>query len=421
MSGDLEAPASGGAATPLGESRIHPAHSRYERLLSLDVFRGLTIAAMLLVNDPGSWAAIYPPLEHAEWNGWTPTDLIFPFFLFIVGITTHLSIAARRTRGANERALARAVLRRGALIFLLGFLLNAFPFFWWGGIDGVAQPTILDRVVWRWEHLRFLGVLQRIGIVYTIGGLIYLRTTIRQQAALLTALLVGYWVVVMLVPVPDSGLPGWQVFNQPARTLEAWVDRLLLGVNHLYVGSKTYDPEGILSSVPAIGTMMGGLLAGHWLGKSRPLFERISGLFAVGAIAMMAGLIWHWVFPINKQLWTSSYVVFTGGMAAVTLATCMWIVDARRLTWWTKPFVIFGVNPIVAFVGSGLVARCIYSIFKAPGPEGTTISLQAAIFDTLFASWLPARLASLAFAIAFVTFFLAILTALYRRNIILKV
>ncbi|GAC1515555.1 MAG: heparan-alpha-glucosaminide N-acetyltransferase domain-containing protein [Gemmatimonadaceae bacterium] len=391
------------------------------RLISLDVFRGLTVAGMLLVNDPGSWEHIYPPLEHASWHGWTPTDLIFPFFLFIAGLTTYLSTTARRERGATDQELIRAVLRRGALIFLVGLMLNAFPFFWWGTISGVDSPTIVTRIAWRWEHLRILGVLQRIGIVYTIVGMIAIRATARQQYAILVASLLGYWALLTVAPVPGSGAWGWTVLDSPSATLEAWVDRSLLGTNHIWTGSVTYDPEGILSTIPAVGTAIFGLIAGRWIGGPRPLLERIAGLLAAGFLTMLAGLIWNWVFPINKSLWTSSYVVFTAGMASLVLGTCIWLVDAQRITWWTRPFVIFGVNPIAAFVGSGVAARCLYSIFKVTAADGSTVSLQASIFHALFASWLPPRPASLAFALAFVGVFLGLLTVLYRRKVFLKI
>ena len=173
-----------------------------ERLLSLDVFRGLTIAGMLLVNDPGSWGAIYPPLEHAPWNGWTPTDLIFPFFLFIVGITTYLSLNSRRARGDDEAAIRRQILRRGALIFLFGFLVNGFPFFTWGDVTGVADPTFLQRIVDRLYHWRIMGVLQRIGLAYLIAGLLTQRTTVKQQVVTIVALLFGYWFAMTILPVP---------------------------------------------------------------------------------------------------------------------------------------------------------------------------------------------------------------------------
>ncbi|MHB0948315.1 MAG: acyltransferase family protein [Gemmatimonadaceae bacterium] len=397
-----------------------------ERLLSLDVFRGLTVAGMLLVNDPGSWSAIYPPLEHAEWHGWTPTDLIFPFFLFIVGITTYLSLEARRARGASDADLTRQVLRRGAIIFLLGFLLNGFPFFTWGTVQGIADPGILDRVVDRLYHWRIMGVLQRIGLAYMIGALITLRTSLRQQVVVLVVLLYGYWFAMTLLPVPGTGYPGQLALAHPETTLAAWLDRLLLdwsrfGLgNHLWVGSLTWDPEGILSTVPAVGTVLLGNMAGRWIGTARPLTDRLSGLFAAGALGMMAGLMWNWSFPINKGIWTSSYVVFSAGMAAVSLATIMWMVDLQGFRRWTKFFVVYGTNPIVAFVGSGLAARMIYSILTV-NYGGETIALQAAISRALFASWLPPRDASLAFAVSFVLFWYAILYVLYRKKIFLKV
>jgi len=397
-----------------------------ERLLSLDVFRGITVAGMLLVNDPGTWEAIYPPLEHAKWNGWTPTDLVFPFFLFIVGITTYLSLGARRARGDTEQAIRAQIIRRGALIFLFGLLINGFPYFTWGNVPGVADPTLLQRMGDRLLHWRALGVLQRIGIAYTVAALLTLRTTVRQQILILASILFGYWIVMTVLPVPGEGTIGALLLDEPSRTMAAWVDRLVLdwtrvGLgNHLWGSSVTWDPEGVLSTVPAIGTAMLGNLAGRWIGEKRPLSERLAGLSSVGALAMMTGLMWHWSFPINKSLWTSSYVLFSAGVAAVALSTVMWIVDFNRVRRFTKPFVVYGTNPIVAFVGSAVMARCIYSIFKV-NYGGARIPLQEGIYRTLFASWLSPVNASLAFAVAFVLFWYGVLYLLHRRGIILKV
>ena len=397
-----------------------------ERLLSLDVFRGITVAGMLLVNDPGTWEAIYPPLEHAKWNGWTPTDLVFPFFLFIVGITTYLSLGARRARGDTEQAIRAQIIRRGALIFLFGLLINGFPYFTWGNVPGVADPTLLQRMGDRLLHWRALGVLQRIGIAYTVAALLTLRTTVRQQILILASILFGYWIVMTALPVPGEGTIGALLLDVPGRTMAAWVDRTVLdwsrvGLgNHLWGSSVTWDPEGVLSTVPAIGTAMLGNLAGRWIGEKRPLSERLAGLSSVGALGMMAGLMWHWSFPINKSLWTSSYVLFSAGVAAVALSTVMWIVDFNRVRRFTKPFVVYGTNPIVAFVGSAVMARCIYSIFKV-NYGGARIPLQEGIYRTLFASWLSPVNASLAFAVAFVLFWYGVLYLLHRRGIILKV
>jgi predicted acyltransferase len=398
-----------------------PPAPRRERLLSLDVFRGITIAGMLLVNNPGTWSAIFPPLEHAEWNGWTPTDLIFPFFLFIVGITTHLSLSARRARGDDDSAVVKQILRRGIIIYLLGFAMAMFPFYQWGTIASIPNATPWDRILYRIEHVRLLGVLPRIAIVYICAGLLTLKTTLKQQIVIIATLLFGYWFAMTLIPVPGENQIGAVLLNTHDRNLAAWLDRAILGTNHTWSGSVTFDPEGPMSTIPAIATAMLGVIAGRWIvQREKPLLERISGLFAVGAIGMMVGLMWNWAFPINKNLWTSSYVIFTAGMACVAIATIMWIVDYCSVKWWTKPFVIYGVNPIVAFVGSGVLARLIYTLWHV-SYQGKSVAMQDAIYQIVFLPWLPPRVASLAFAISFVVLWYGILTVLYRRNIILKV
>jgi predicted acyltransferase len=403
-----------------------PQPERRERLISLDVFRGLTIAGMLLVNNPGTWSAIYPPLEHAAWHGWTPTDVIFPFFLFIVGITTHISISARRARGDTDAALVKQILKRGGIIFLLGFLMSLFPFYQWGTIEGMPDPSILDRIVYRLDHVRILGVLQRIGLVYIAAGLLSLKTTLKQQVLIIVALLYGYWFAMTLIPVSGTfnGVPGRYIgallLDRPSETLAAHLDRAILGLKHIWSGSVTYDPEGPFSTIPAIGTAMLGIFAGRWILERRPLIERIAGLFAIGSIGMVVGLMWGWSFPINKNLWTSSYVVFTAGMACVTLATCMWLIDWRNIRWWTKPFVIYGMNPIVAFVGSGVLARCIYTLWKVDY-NGKPTPVETVIYKSVFEPWLEPRNASLAMAFATVLFWFAILAWMYRRKIFLKV
>jgi predicted acyltransferase len=417
------------AAVPRGSSErydattstVAPLAPKRERLLSLDVFRGMTVAGMLLVNDPGTWSAIFPPLEHAEWNGWTPTDLIFPFFLLIVGITTHLSLSARRARGDSDSAIVKQILRRGLIIYLLGFAMAMFPFYQWGSISAIPSATPWDRILFRIEHVRILGVLPRIAIVYVCAALLTLRTTVRQQIILIAVLLFGYWFAMTLIPVPGENTIGALLLNTHDRNLAAYLDRLILGTNHTWIGSVTFDPEGPMSTIPAIATAMLGVLAGRWIGlRDKSLLERISGLFATGAIGMMVGLMWNWAFPINKNLWTSSYVIFTAGMACVALATIMWIVDYTNVKRWTKPFVVFGVNPIVAFVGSGVMARLIYTLWHV-NYHGKPIAVQDAIYQIVFLPWLPPRVASLAFAVSFVLLWYGILLVLHKRNIILKV
>jgi predicted acyltransferase len=359
------------------------------RLASLDVFRGATVAAMLLVNNPGSWGAIYGPLDHAEWHGWTATDLIFPFFLFIVGITTELS-----------RKEPRGILRRGALIVLFGLLLNAFPFYWWGKIAGVPEPSLVERVVYRFAHLRYLGVLQRIGIVYTIAALVAWKASRRQIVALTVVLLAGYAFALTRGPL-----------EPPEATVAAAVDRAVLGESHIWSSTRTWDPEGPLSTIPAIATCLLGVLA------AQPVRERKLGvLFGAGVAGLVSGLVWNVWLPINKNLWTSSYVLFTAGYACVLLALCIWVVDVKGVRGWIRPFVVFGINPLVAFVGSGVMARLL-SIVKVDG-----LSLQAFTYRHWFAPYFePPQVASLLWGLAFVGVWLAILWAMARRGLVLRV
>jgi predicted acyltransferase len=350
----------------------------------LDAFRGATVAAMLLVNNPGT-SPVWWPLEHAEWHGWTPTDLIFPFFLFIVGITTELS-----------RKDPRQILRRGALIVLFGLLLNWFPFYWWGKMP---DPTFLERVAWRIDHIRFLGVLQRIGIVYIVAALISLRASRRTILVLAAAILLGYWALLTRAPL-----------EPPAATLAARVDRAVLGMKHIWSISETWDPEGPLSTIPAVATALLGIAAAPWV-RAR----NVRMLTIAGFAALAVGWGWGRVFPINKNLWTSSYVVFTAGFACVLLALSIWIIDIRGAKKWATPFVVFGVNPLVAFVGSGLMARLL-SLIKIGG-----VSLQVLSYRTFLKPYFADEFGSFLWALSFVLVWLAILWVMYRRGIVLKV
>jgi len=376
-----------------------PGTLRSERLQALDAFRGMTIAGMLLVNNPGTWSAIYPPLEHAPWHGWTPTDLIFPFFVFIVGITTHISLTSRAREGVPSAAVTAQILRRGALIILLGLLLHVFPFFPLTRLTGLRIP----------------GVLQRIGVCYIAAALIARGRSSRDVAGITALLLLVYWGLQALVAPPGVAAPTLDV---PEDTLSAWLDRAVFG-KHLWQQSKTWDPEGLLSTLPAIGTCLLGVLAGRRLAGGEPLPERLNALFAIGAAGMVAGLVWNWIFPINKNLWTSSYVLFTAGMACVAIATLVWLIDVQGRKRWVAPFVTYGLNPMTAFVGSGLMAKLMGLIHVSMG--GESVSLQQAIYRSVFASWLSPRNASLAFAIAFVVLWYGILRVLERRGVVLKV
>jgi predicted acyltransferase len=367
------------------------------RLVSLDVFRGITIAGMLLVNNPGSWGNIYPPLQHAHWNGWTPTDLIFPFFVFIVGVAMTYSFGKMLDAGATRRDLLLKTAKRATLIFLVGLALHSFP---WVGYD--------------YEHWRIPGVLQRIAIAYLFAASIYLYTTTRGQIIAIGVILLGYWALQTLVPVPG----GFTGVLRPGMDLGAYIDRAVFGTNHLWREATTWDPEGLLSSLPAVGTALLGGLAGTWIRSVRTPLEKVIGLFVVGWAGVIAGAIWGWVFPINKSLWTSSYVLFTAGLACHMLAVCYYLVDIRGHRKWATPFVIYGTNAIAAFFLSSAFARVMNLIkFQDAGNE---VALKTYIFKHFYLSWLSPINASLAFAITYVLFFLGIMTIFYRKKIFIK-
>lgn len=371
-------------------------NSSSNRLLSLDVFRGLTIAGMTLVNNPGTWSSIYWPLEHAEWNGWTPTDLIFPFFLFIVGVSITLAFGRRLEEGALRRPMYLKVIKRSLIIFGLGLFLNGFPFF-------------------HLSDIRIPGVLQRIAVCYLLTGLIFLSTRIRTQALTAVALLFVYWIVMTQIAAP--GFSAGDLTKEGS--LASFVDRMVLGP-HIWKQGKVYDPEGILSTIPAISTCLFGVLTGHWLRTERSQFEKAAGLFVAGAVCVMIGWAWHPFFPINKSLWTSSYVVFTAGLALQLLALCYWLIDIKGYRRWAWPFVVFGVNAIALFVGSGLMVKMM-GLIKVPLSDGSTTSSQGWIFRNLFLSWASPINASLAYAIAFILFWLFLMWLLYRKKIYIKV
>ena len=367
------------------------------RLVSLDVFRGITIAGMVLVNNPGSWSHIYWPLEHAEWNGWTPTDLIFPFFLFIVGVAIPLAFGKRIERGDARRALFIKVLYRSAIIFLLGEFLAGFPYF-------------------HLSTIRIPGVLQRIAVCYFLASIIYLTTRPRTLAIIAVALLVVYWLLMHYVPAP--GFYAGDLSKEGS--LASYIDRRVFGP-HIWKQGKVYDPEGLLSTMGALATTLFGILTGNLVrAKDKTPIEKVAYMFLAGIVCLIIGWCWNAWFPINKSLWTSSYVFFTAGLALQFLALCYWLIDIKGYKLWTKPFVIFGVNAIVLFVGTGVMAR-LMGLIKVPNGDGTTQALQAWIYNHGYASWLAPNRASLAFAISFILLWLFLMWLLYRKNVIIKI
>ena len=367
------------------------------RLLSLDVFRGMTIAGMILVNNPGTWDAIHEPLEHAAWSGWTPTDLIFPFFLFISGVSIPLAFGKRLAEDSKSKIYLK-ILRRFAVIFLLGLFIAAFPYF-------------------DFSTLRIPGVLQRIAVCYLVASVIFLNTNWKQQGIIAVILLIIYWILINGFSVPGCELTTMEDKEcNPA----AYLDRIVFGVNHIWSLGKVYDPEGILSTIPAIATALAGVLTGTWLKSNRSDAEKTNGLFFFGTVLVAIGWIWNFLFPINKALWTSSYVVFTAGLALCFLGFCYWLVDIKGYQKWTKPFVIFGTNALALYVGAELTAKCL-DLIQVTGANGEPISLQGWIYETIFAPLAAPVNASLLYALGYVLIWLFIMWILWRRKIFIKI
>ena len=372
-----------------------PPSQPIERLVSLDVFRGITIAGMVLVNNPGTWSHIYWPLAHASWHGWTPTDLVFPFFLFIVGVAIPLAFGRRIEQGGSKRDLYLKIIRRALIIFALGIFLAGFPYF-------------------QFSTIRIPGVLQRIAVCYLLASLIFLNTKTRMQILIAIALCLIYWRLMMLLHAPGFN-PG---DLSKEGSIASFIDRTVLGP-HIWKQGKVFDPEGILSTIPAIATTLFGVLTGRWLRTDKSQYEKAAGMFAAGVVCVVIGWCWNPFFPINKSLWTSSYVFFTGGLALSFLAFCYWLIDIRKYQRWARPFVVFGVNAIVLFVGTGLMAK-VMGLIKLPWGAGQ-ISLQGWIFQKLFLPWASPINASLAYALVFILLWLGLMWILYRRKIFIKV
>ncbi|AIZ65239.1 N-acetylglucosamine related transporter, NagX [Hymenobacter sp. DG25B] len=368
------------------------------RLISLDVFRGITVLVMLLVNHPGDWGHIYAPLAHAEWHGCTLADLVFPFFLFIVGVSAVYALDNSRHEAARRRTAMRRVLRRAALITALGILVALLPYF-------------------EFATVRLPGVLQRIGVVFGVCGVLFLYTTRRQQIGLVLGLLIGYSLLLQVVPVPGFGPANLE----PATNLGAWLDRLIFTENHLWKLSRTWDPEGLLGTLPAVATGLLGVLTGEWL--RRPRLEpavKVVWLLIDAGLLIVLGLIWsHW-FPLNKSLWTSSYVLYTGGLAIAVLATLYWLCDVQGWRRFALPAQVVGVNALLVFVGSTLVARTL-NLWQVADPAGMSVSMKDWLYAQFFAPYFASPYnASLAGAVTCLLIWYAVLWVLYRRHIIVK-
>jgi len=368
------------------------------RLLSLDVFRGITVAMMTLVNNPGSWAHIYTPLEHSEWNGCTPTDLVFPFFLFIVGVSIVFALESKKADPALHRGLITGIIRRAVILFAIGLILSLFPYF-------------------NFATVRIPGVIQRIAVVYLIVGLLYIYQTRKAMLITFWVILIGYYLIMTFIPVPGVGYANLN----PETNLGAWIDRGILGEAHLWKSSKTWDPEGILTDLPAVATGIFGVLIGTFLKrKDQPEAQKVSWLFAVGVLATISGLLVDLFFPINKALWTSSFVLYTGGLAIIGLTLLYWLIDVQGYKRFTKPFVIFGVNAITVYAFSGIIPR-ILGMITFKNSEGKLQNLHEYLYDTFFTPYFSPINASLAGGLTYVLIWYVILWLMYRKNLIIKV
>jgi len=427
-----------------------------ERIISLDVLRGITIMMMVLVNNPGSWGNIFAPLEHAEWNGCTPTDLVFPFFIFILGAAIPLAFVSK---DLNQQTFIK-ILTRSLRIICLGLFLGYFgktELFDLDGyslllskliITGIVAYTLLGNFelkikfylvlalfsififlafsgIEAYNDVRIPGVLQRIGIVYFFVSLVYLKTEIKGQIITVALLLLGYWAIMTLIPVPGFGPANLE----KGTNLAGWIDNLLLE-NHLWTNSKTWDPEGILSTIPAIANGIVGLLVGQLLNSGLAKNEKVKKMFGVGFSLVILGLIWNEFFPMNKSLWSSSFVLYTAGFATLFLAVFYYLIDIKGYKSWTTPILFWGVNPMIVFFLSGILPDVLSSI-KVVNPAFTIgnldeipeqIGLQEYLnnfcivphFDDL-------KVASLMWALLNITFWSLVLWYFYKKKLFFKV
>jgi predicted acyltransferase len=452
-----------------------------ERLISLDVFRGITIAGMVLVNNPGTWSAMYGPLDHAEWDGWTPTDFIFPFFLFIVGVAMTFSFDKRLASGFSKVRLFEQVVRRTIILFFLGLILTGFPNFrliapyllTLVGLEflfrdepivslGTTSQSKLNKaigwslvvvaVLWffidighfngkvkgsEWKYLfpltndagggviRVPGVLQRIALCYFLASVIMMFTGLRGRIAWVVGILAGYWLVMKYIHAPADWVIGGNP-DAPAGApfpggLNDWIDVKLLGA-HLYNGRP--DPEGLLSTLPATATTLMGILTGTFLHTDQSRDRKAAGMYTAGAVLLFVGIIMHQYFPINKKIWSSTFVVFMAGWALAFLAFCFYLIDVLGYKKWATPFLVFGTNAILAFFGSSMLSRLMGMVRWNEMIDGVekTWNVKSFIYEKGFCSWLSnPKDSSLGFALFYIVLWLALMYPLYRKKIFLKV
>ncbi len=370
------------------------------RLISLDVFRGIAIAGMILVNQAGVADRVYPFLAHADWNGCTVADLVFPFFLFIVGVAIAFSFSQYVEAGANPPASVYwRVLRRSLILFALGIFLNGF----WN---------------YNWEKIRLMGVLQRISVAYLLASLAVLKLPRKALWGLGIFLLVGYWIAMTLIPVPGYGA---NVLTREGN-FGAYIDRLIIPMAHLYRAdgyNSLGDPEGLFSTLPAVVTVLSGYFTGEWLRQRRMDSNTSMDLVLFGLGSLVIGIVWDAVFPINKKLWTSSYVMFTAGWALLVFAACYELIEVRKIRRWGKPFAVMGMNAIAIFVASVLAIKILVKTTIGTGEKSS--STFTWIYENIFASWAGGMNGSLLFALVTLLFWWVVAYGMYRRGWFVKV
>jgi predicted acyltransferase len=420
-----------------------------ERMISLDVFRGLTILLMTIVNNPGSWSAIYPPLLHSEWHGCTPTDLVFPFFIFIMGVAVSFAMPTK----TFDSTTFNKILVRSLRMFCLGIFFNFFAKIQLFGLEGI--PLLIGRLIITiavgyalmgnfsskiknilafsilfiylflaysgieaYQDVRLPGVLQRIAIVYFVVSLLYLKSNQRTQILVASLLLLGYWAAMALIPVPGIGEANFD----KGTNLASWIDSILLK-GHMYRGTVTWDPEGILSTIPSIATGIIGLLIGQLLHRSIPKIEIAKKMAIAGIVLIIVAQIWSIVFPINKSLWTSTYVLYTAGLATACLALLYYLIDILNLKKGIKLFLIWGVNPMIVFFFSQIIPQGLVMIqFKNPHSPDQQINLLDYLYSFGIAPFFSNPMtASLAGALTYVAIWTFILWIFYKNKLIFKV
>lgn len=367
------------------------------RLVSLDFFRGLTIASMILVNNPGDWGHIYSPLEHSVWNGCTPTDLIFPFFLFMVGVSITYAIGPKKENKLQHNRIILAAAKRSAIIYILFSIMALLRHF-------------------DFAHFRILGVLPRIAIVFFICAVLFVKTTYRIQLWIFFSILVVYYLLMTYVNVPGYGAGNLE----PGINVAAWIDRIILTEPHMWSGTKTWDPEGILSTLPAISTCLFGIFVGNWLRrKDKGDADKVAWLFTIAICSVIGGLVWNTFFSINKALWTSSFVLYTGGLATAGLTLSYWLIDVHDRKKYTEPFVAFGSNAITAYVAADIVLILLDLVHL--NLNGHRVNLQQYLYTTFFVPYFSPINASLAGAVTYVLILLIPLWILYKKKKFIKI